>query len=172
MTTRVWSASTIACGANHATVLDKTHMPYALNARRMQWLSALFLAADYTVASLPPYEPRVAANPFIAFGAIRAESRWRFLLEDARHTVMNRDRCAGGKWLSMSSGIISGNSSPIRNWNIQRMPAHSSMNRRAISQFPFKPAAPQRLLLYGTSIPNRRKLSVHYQVNRANVELI
>jgi hypothetical protein len=74
---------------DHATVLDKTHMPYALNARRMQWLHALFLEADYTVASLPSYEPEVAANPFIAFGAIPVENRWRFLLQDAQFTVMN-----------------------------------------------------------------------------------
>jgi len=74
---------------DHSTVLDKTHMPYALGDARMAWLRSLFLRADYTVEALPSYEAAVAANPFIAFSAIPIESRWRFLLEEAQFTVMN-----------------------------------------------------------------------------------
>ncbi|ADJ28296.1 fatty acid cis/trans isomerase [Nitrosococcus watsonii] len=71
------------------TILAKTHMPYALNQKRMEWLQGLFLDAKYKVNSLPDYQPEVAANPFIAFEAIPVNSRWRFLLEEARFTIMN-----------------------------------------------------------------------------------
>lgn len=74
---------------DHTTTLDKTHMPYALNGQRMSWLSQLFLETEYSLKSLPSYEPEVAANPFIAFEAIPEESRWQFLLEEAQFTVMN-----------------------------------------------------------------------------------
>lgn len=74
---------------DHSTTLDKTHMPYALDTRRMDWLSALFLEADFEVDSLPSYEPAVAANPFIAFQAIPVDNRWQFLLAEAQFTVMN-----------------------------------------------------------------------------------
>ncbi len=37
-------------------VLDKRHMPYALNAARMQRWQSLFLDADYTVTALPSYQ--------------------------------------------------------------------------------------------------------------------
>ena len=74
---------------DHETVLDKTHMPYALGSERMAWLQGLFLNADYEVTALPSYEPEVAANPFIAFDVIPLESRWQFLLTEAQFTIMN-----------------------------------------------------------------------------------
>lgn len=74
---------------DHSTVLDKTHMPYALGANTMQNLHELFLAPEYTVASLPSWEPAVAANPFIAFKTIPVESRWQFLLAEAQFTIMS-----------------------------------------------------------------------------------
>jgi hypothetical protein len=72
-----------------STVLDKTHMPYALSAQRMDWLRQLFLEPDYELAQLPSYEPEVAANPFIAFQAIPVDHRWQFLLAEAQYTIMN-----------------------------------------------------------------------------------
>ena len=42
-----------------STVLDKTHMPYALDSKRLNWLHKLFLDADYSVDTLPSYEPGV-----------------------------------------------------------------------------------------------------------------
>lgn len=70
------------------TLLAKTHMPYALNPARMQWMQALFLDPDYAVESLPGYAPEVAANPFRAFQALPVEARYRFMLEEAQFTVM------------------------------------------------------------------------------------
>jgi hypothetical protein len=74
---------------DHATVLDKTHIPYALDSGRMTWLQSLFLDADYSVAALPSYEVEVAANPFIAYQPIPITSRWEFIRAEAQFTIMN-----------------------------------------------------------------------------------
>ena len=68
--------------------LEKTLMPYPLGPARLQRLHELFLAPEYEVDRLPSYEPEVAANPFRAFQAIPAESRYRFMLDDAQFTMM------------------------------------------------------------------------------------
>lgn len=68
--------------------LAKTHMVYPLDARRLQLYRTLFITPDYAVERLPTYEPEVAANPFRAFAAIPARSRYRFLLEEAEFTIM------------------------------------------------------------------------------------
>jgi len=70
-------------------IVDKTHMPYALDAKRLSRLRTLFLDADYRVERLPDYEPETASNPFVAFEAIPIASRWRFILEESRFTIMN-----------------------------------------------------------------------------------
>jgi hypothetical protein len=70
------------------TVLDKTHMPYALNdARRRRW-EELFLRNDYEVGELPGYEPEDASNPFVTFESIPVRSRYSFLLDEARFSLM------------------------------------------------------------------------------------
>lgn len=66
-----------------ATIVAKTHLPYALNAQRMQRWQQLFLQSDYGVDELPSYAPEVASNPFVTFAAIPVQSRYRFLLDDA-----------------------------------------------------------------------------------------
>lgn len=71
------------------SILAKTHMPYRLDSERLEWMKALFLDADFEVEKLPGYEPEVAANPFISFQAIPVNSRWRFILEESRFTIMN-----------------------------------------------------------------------------------
>ncbi|MBL8201621.1 MAG: fatty acid cis/trans isomerase [Chromatiales bacterium] len=71
----------------HATVVAKTHMPYRLDAARMERFRQLFLAPDYEVASLPDYSPPVASNPFVAFAALPVESRYRFMLDDAEYFI-------------------------------------------------------------------------------------
>ncbi|GKS59381.1 9-hexadecenoic acid cis-trans isomerase [Nitrospira sp.] len=69
-------------------IVDKTHMPYALNDRRLSRLEELFLKPDYAVAELPPYEPELAANPFKTFAAIPPRSRYQFMLDEA-HFIMS-----------------------------------------------------------------------------------
>ncbi|GAA3928133.1 fatty acid cis/trans isomerase [Litoribacillus peritrichatus] len=70
------------------SILAKTHMPYTLDAERMNWIKSLFIEPNYTVASLPGYEPKVAANPFEAFKDIPSQSRYRFMLEESQFTIM------------------------------------------------------------------------------------
>jgi len=69
-------------------LVAKTHMPYPLNAARMDKLKALFLDPPYRVSHLPSYEPQVAANPFVAFDQIPVGARYRLMLDEAQFTVM------------------------------------------------------------------------------------
>ena len=70
------------------TLVVKTHMPYALSAARMRRVRSWFLDADYTVDTLPSYDPDIASNPFVAFQQIPVPSRYRLMLEEAQFTIM------------------------------------------------------------------------------------
>jgi hypothetical protein len=70
------------------TILAKTHLPYAFGESRMARYQELFLSPSYEVTELPTYEPEVASNPFIAFRSIPSSSRYRFMLDEARFTIM------------------------------------------------------------------------------------
>ena len=69
------------------TIVDKTHLPYALNDKRMARLKQLFLDPDYAVPTLPGYDPKLSANPFKTFVAIPPRSRYQFMLDDAQFIV-------------------------------------------------------------------------------------
>ena len=71
-----------------STLVSKTHMPYALNAARMTRIKGWFLDEPYSVTALPSYNPKVAANPFIAFEQLPVRSRYRLMLDEAQFTVM------------------------------------------------------------------------------------
>ena len=68
-------------------IVAKTHTVYELSDARLARYRALFIEPDYTVASLPSWEPLIAANPFKAFKDIPARSRYEFLLDDARYFI-------------------------------------------------------------------------------------
>jgi len=70
------------------TIVDKTHMPYALNQQRMANWTQWFIDADYSVQQLPEYHPDIAANPLTAFQDIPVKSRFRFLVDGAQNTIM------------------------------------------------------------------------------------
>lgn len=70
------------------TIVAKTHMPYALDAARMQRLKDLFLDADYEVTKVPSYDAEASANPFVTFREIPVGSRYRLMLEEAQYTIM------------------------------------------------------------------------------------
>ena len=70
-----------------STILDKTHIPYPLNKKRMQLFRELFLKSEFKVDSLPDYDPVKSANPFITFKNIPVESRYRFLLLEAKASI-------------------------------------------------------------------------------------
>jgi hypothetical protein len=70
------------------TIIAKTHLPYAFGEARMKRYQELFLSPSYEVAELPGYDRKVAANPFITFRSIPVSSRYRFMLDEARFTIM------------------------------------------------------------------------------------
>ncbi|MEF1174243.1 fatty acid cis/trans isomerase, partial [Vibrio sinaloensis] len=69
------------------TIVDKTHMPFALNKERMYNWKTWFIDADYSVAQLPGYEPEVAANPMTAFIDLPVKARFKFMLDNAQNTI-------------------------------------------------------------------------------------
>ncbi|OBT17011.1 9-hexadecenoic acid cis-trans isomerase [Vibrio sp. UCD-FRSSP16_10] len=70
------------------TIVDKTHMPYALNQQRMDDYIKWFDRSDYHIDKLPSYNINVASNPVLAFSDIPVESRYRFMLDEAQNTIM------------------------------------------------------------------------------------
>ena len=70
------------------TIVDKTHMPYALNEAKLDRIKSLFIEPNYSVTSLPSYEASVAANPLIAFTDLPVEARYKFMLDNAQNTIM------------------------------------------------------------------------------------
>ena len=73
---------------NTETLVSKTHMAYALNAKRMARWQALFLAPPYSVDRLPDYKAADASNPFLTFQAISVKSRYQFMIDEAQFTIM------------------------------------------------------------------------------------
>lgn len=71
-----------------STSVAKKHIPLRLDAARMARLRGWFLAPAYPVAKLPDYEPETASNPFVTFHALPVAARYRFLLDEARFTLM------------------------------------------------------------------------------------
>ena len=70
-------------------IVAKTHMPYELTAARMDTWQELFMAADYTVPTLPSYAEENASNPFRTFEHMPVGSRYRFMLDEAQNTIMS-----------------------------------------------------------------------------------
>ncbi len=70
------------------SIVHKTHIVYELGPAKLRRVQELFLASDWQPTRLPGYSPREASNPFLAFDAIPARSRYAFLLDDARFFVM------------------------------------------------------------------------------------
>lgn len=66
------------------SILEKTHMPYALNFDRENKWNALFYNNHFSVQQLPDYKD---ANPFIVFQDIPAGARYQFLLDEAFFTI-------------------------------------------------------------------------------------
>ncbi|HRF73438.1 MAG TPA: fatty acid cis/trans isomerase [Accumulibacter sp.] len=70
------------------TIVDKTHLPYALGAKRMARWRQLFLDSDYAVDELPSYALQVASNPFVTFQALPTSARYQFMRDEAEFTIM------------------------------------------------------------------------------------
>ena len=70
------------------TIVDKTHMPFALNEERLENWNTWFVDADYVVNKLPSYDVDVVANPMTSFEALPVNSRFNFMLDNAQNTIM------------------------------------------------------------------------------------
>ncbi|WP_260260631.1 fatty acid cis/trans isomerase [Vibrio intestinalis] len=70
------------------TIVDKTHMPFALNNARLEQWQELFINKEYQVTQLPGYEPEIAANPMTVFIDIPVKSRFKFMLENSQNSIM------------------------------------------------------------------------------------
>jgi hypothetical protein len=71
-----------------SSIVEKTHMPYRLDAARMQRWQSLFLDPEYEVTALPSYEEKYASNPFITFDELPVAARYKFMLDEAQYTIM------------------------------------------------------------------------------------
>ncbi|OLQ94006.1 9-hexadecenoic acid cis-trans isomerase [Vibrio ponticus] len=69
------------------TIVDKTHMPFALSKKRMNDWQQWFFNTEYQVKQLPSYAPEVAANPMTAFIDLPVKSRFKFMLDNAQNTI-------------------------------------------------------------------------------------
>jgi hypothetical protein len=72
-----------------SSVVLKTHMPYALNKKRMNEWQELFFKPNYSVNELPSYAIETASNPFVTFAELPINARYRFMLNESRFTIMN-----------------------------------------------------------------------------------
>ena len=68
-------------------IVHKTHITYALSARKLKRVDDLFFAEDWSADELPGYGPQRRANPFETFAAIPARARYQFMLDDAEYFV-------------------------------------------------------------------------------------
>ncbi|UUM32691.1 fatty acid cis/trans isomerase [Vibrio japonicus] len=69
------------------TIVDKTHMPFALNKQRITNWKQWFIDAPYTVSQLPGYAPEIAANPMTAFIDMPVKARFKFMLDNSQNTI-------------------------------------------------------------------------------------
>jgi len=69
------------------TIVAKNHIVYEFSGKRMERYRQLFIDADYSVNELPSYASNIASNPFKVYAAIPPDSRYRFLLDDARFFI-------------------------------------------------------------------------------------
>jgi len=71
----------------HASIVAKDHVVYELSRQKMARFRQLFLEPDYAVDSVPSYESELASNPFKVYEVIPPDSRYRFMLDDARFFI-------------------------------------------------------------------------------------
>ena len=74
----------------HSTIVYKTHMVFNLDDAQLQRFNELFIAPEWLQ---PPhrmgYDPKLSANPFVAFEQIPPRARYQFLLDNAYYIIMS-----------------------------------------------------------------------------------
>jgi len=73
---------------DRSTILSKTHLPLKLNDEKLARIYQQFIAPNYTVSSLPSYEPTLASNPFKTFEALPIDAKYQFMLDEAELIIM------------------------------------------------------------------------------------
>lgn len=68
-------------------IVHKTHITYALSAKKLARVQALFFASDWSLDAVPGYGAQRRANPFETFAAIPAQARYQFMLDNAEYFV-------------------------------------------------------------------------------------
>jgi hypothetical protein len=73
----------------HSTIVNKTHMVVNLDDAKLQRFQELFIRPEWLQ---PPhavgYDPKLSANPFVAFEQIPPRSRYQFLLDNSQYMIM------------------------------------------------------------------------------------
>lgn len=73
-----------------STIVDKTHMVVKLNEAKLIRYKELFIQRKWNETPyIPSYEPKISSNPFKTFKQIPADSRYKFLLDDAYFMISN-----------------------------------------------------------------------------------
>ena len=70
-----------------ASIVAKDHVVYEWSDAKMARYQQLFLDPEYQVDAMPSYDSKLASNPFLTFAPIPPNSRYRFLLDDARFFI-------------------------------------------------------------------------------------
>ena len=71
-----------------ATIVAKTHITYPLSTVKLDRVRALFFDAAWEVSRLPGYATGKPGDPFATFADIPARSRYQFMLDEIRYTIM------------------------------------------------------------------------------------
>ncbi len=74
---------------SNETRTSKNHLPYLLDSNRLAKWNTWFYQKNFTVDTLPSYDTRSAANPFLTFSSLPVNSRYEFLLDESRYFIMN-----------------------------------------------------------------------------------
>ena len=73
----------------HSTIVQKTHMVFDFDDAQLKRFQELFIEPEWLQPPHPVgYDPKLSANPFGAFEQIPPRSRYQFLLDNARYTIM------------------------------------------------------------------------------------
>ncbi|MBW2452492.1 MAG: fatty acid cis/trans isomerase [Deltaproteobacteria bacterium] len=73
----------------HSTIVVKTHMVVSFDDTMMQRVKELFLEPEWLQSPHQVgYDPKISANPFVAFEQIPPRSRYQFLLDHAHYMIM------------------------------------------------------------------------------------
>ncbi len=73
----------------YSTIVYKTHMVFNFDDAQLQRFNELFIQPEWLQPPhLMGYDPKLSANPFVAFEQIPPRSRYQFLLDNAHYAIM------------------------------------------------------------------------------------